>query len=160
MRIGIGYDVHRLQPGRPLILGGVNIPHSYGLLGHSDADVLAHAIGDALLGAAALGDLGCYFPDDDQQYAGADSIGLLSEIGVLVKKAGYYTVNVDSTIVAQQPRLSPYINDMRQNIAAALQIDTGSVSVKATTTEQLGFEGRELGIGAQAVVLIDKLPDK
>lgn len=160
MRIGIGYDVHRLQPGRPLILGGVNIPHSCGLLGHSDADVLAHAIGDALLGAAALGDLGCHFPDDDPQYAGADSIGLLSQIGVLVKKAGYYTINVDSTVVAQQPRLSPYIKDMRKNIADALQIDPGCVSVKATTTEQLGFEGRELGIGAQAVVLIDQLPDK
>lgn len=160
MRIGIGYDVHRLQTGRPLILGGVNIPHNYGLLGHSDADVLAHAIGDALLGAAALGDLGRYFPDDDQQYAGADSIDLLSQIDALVKNAGYYTVNVDSTVVAQQPRLFPYINDMRENIAAALQIDPDCVSVKATTTEQLGFEGRELGIGAQAVVLIDKLPAK
>lgn len=159
MRIGIGYDVHRLQTGRRLILGGVDIPHSQGLLGHSDADVLAHAIGDALLGAAALGDLGRHFPDDDQRFKDANSLGLLTAIVTLLQQAGYQILNVDSTIVAQAPRLAPYIGSMCSNIAAALHIQVGQVSVKATTTEQLGFEGRQEGISAQAVVLIEKISD-
>lgn len=157
MRIGIGYDVHRLQPGRKLILGGVDIPHPAGLLGHSDADVLAHAIGDALLGAAALGDLGRHFPDGDEQYRDADSIKLLARIGELIRQAGYTVVNIDSIIVAQQPRLAPYIAAMRQQIAAALHLDVEQISVKATTTEKLGFEGRQEGIAAQASVLLDSI---
>lgn len=159
MRIGIGYDVHRLQTGRRLILGGVDIPHSQGLLGHSDADVLAHAIGDALLGAAALGDLGRHFPDDDQRFKDANSLDLLTAIVTLLQQAGYQILNVDSTIVAQAPRLAPYIGSMCSNIATALHLQVGQVSVKATTTEQLGFEGRQEGISAQAVVLIEKISD-
>lgn len=155
IRIGIGYDVHALKPGRKLILGGVNIPYEMGLLGHSDADVLAHAVGDALLGAAALGDLGKIFPDHDEQYRDADSLVLLAQIGSLIKQAGYRIINIDSTVVAQAPRLAPYIEDMRLNVAAALHMQIGQVSVKATTTEKLGFEGRREGISAQAVVLID-----
>lgn len=159
MRIGIGYDVHRLQSGRQLILGGVNIPHSTGLLGHSDADVLCHAIGDALLGAAALGDLGHHFPDHDERFKDADSLDLLASIDVLLQQAGYKIINIDSVIAAQAPRLAPFIESMRTNIAAALQISAQQVSVKATTTEKLGFEGRQEGISAQAIVLIEKIAD-
>lgn len=157
MRIGIGYDVHRLESGRKLILGGVDIPHSAGLLGHSDADVLAHAIGDALLGAAALGDLGHHFPDTDERYKDADSLDLLAQIGQLLQQEGYRIVNIDSTIAAQAPRLAPYIAKMRTNIAAALDLQAGQVSVKATTTEGLGFAGRQEGISAQAIVLIEEI---
>ncbi|HOB11918.1 MAG TPA: 2-C-methyl-D-erythritol 2,4-cyclodiphosphate synthase [Syntrophomonadaceae bacterium] len=157
MRIGIGYDVHPLEAGRKLVLGGVEIPHSVGLLGHSDADVLAHAVGDALLGAAALGDLGYHFPDTDESYKDADSLELLAEIGQLLQQAGYQVVNIDSTIAAQAPRLAPYIDKMRANIAAALHLQVGQVSVKATTTERLGFVGRQEGISAQAVVLIEQI---
>jgi len=157
MRIGIGYDVHPLEAGRKLVLGGVEIPHSVGLLGHSDADVLAHAVGDALLGAAVLGDLGYHFPDTDESYKDADSLELLAEIGQLLQQAGYQVVNIDSTIAAQAPRLAPYIDKMRANIAAALHLQVGQVSVKATTTERLGFVGRQEGISAQAVVLIEQI---
>ncbi|HQA49482.1 MAG: 2-C-methyl-D-erythritol 2,4-cyclodiphosphate synthase [Syntrophomonadaceae bacterium] len=159
MRIGIGYDVHRLQSGRKLVLGGVIIPHPTGLLGHSDADVLSHAVGDALLGAAALGDLGQHFPDNDERFKDANSLDLLASISALLKQAGYKVINIDSVIVAQAPRLAPYIPSMRSNIAAALGISTEQVSVKATTTEKLGFEGRQEGISAQAIVLIEENAD-
>lgn len=155
MRIGSGFDVHRLQAGRKLILGGVDIPHTQGLLGHSDADVLVHAICDALLGAAALGDIGKHFPDTDNQYKNISSLYLLDKVKDLLDKAGFLIVNIDSTIVAQKPRLAPYIFEMRGNIAAALNINIDQVSVKATTSEKLGFEGREEGISAQAVVLLE-----
>ena len=158
MRIGTGYDVHRLQEGLPLWIGGVRIEHSHGLLGHSDADVLLHAICDALLGAAALGDIGKHFPDTDPQYKGIASIKLLKHVGELLKKNGYTVGNIDSTIVAQLPKMAPHIPQMRQNIAEALGIDVDRVSVKATTTEHLGFEGREEGISAQAVALILEEP--
>lgn len=157
MRIGIGYDVHPLEAGRKLVLGGVEIPHSVGLLGHSDADVLAHAVGDALLGAAALGDLGYHFPDTDERFKDADSLELLAEIGQLLQQAGYQVVNIDSTIAAQAPRLAPYIEKMRANLAAALELQVGQVSVKATTTEKLGFVGRQEGISAQAIVLLEEI---
>ena len=140
-------------------MGGVDIPHSQGLLGYSDADVLAHAIGDALLGAAALGDLGRHFPDDDQRFKDANSLDLLTAIVTLLQESGYQILNVDSTIAAQAPRLAPYIGSMCSNIATALHLQVGQVSVKATTTEQLGFEGRQEGISAQAVVLIEKISD-
>ena len=153
-RIGTGYDVHRLTQGRKLILGGVEIEYELGLLGHSDADVLVHAIMDALLGAAALGDIGKLFPDNDNSYKGADSIELLKKVRAVLSDKSYEVVNIDSTIVAQRPKLSPYIDLMRQKIADALQINIGCVSVKATTTETLGFEGEGLGISAQAVCLI------
>lgn len=156
MRIGTGYDVHRLTPGRKLWLGGVEIAHSMGLLGHSDADVLLHAICDALLGAAALGDIGKHFPDKDPQYKDIDSKILLHNCGELLEREGYRIVNIDSTVVAQQPKVGPYIGQMRETIARTLGIGVGQVSVKATTTEHLGFEGREEGICAQAVVLIDE----
>ncbi len=159
MRIGIGYDVHRLQSGRKLVLGGVIIPHPTGLLGHSDADVLSHAVGDALLGAAALGDLGQHFPDNDERFKDANSLDLLASISALLQQAGYKVINIDSVIVAQAPRLAPYIPSMRSNIAAALGISTEQVSVKATTTEKLGFEGRQEGISAQAIVLIEENAD-
>ncbi|MDD2619235.1 MAG: 2-C-methyl-D-erythritol 2,4-cyclodiphosphate synthase [Syntrophomonadaceae bacterium] len=155
MRIGCGYDVHRLAEGRKLVLGGVQIPHSLGLLGHSDADVLLHAICDALLGAAALGDIGHHFPDSDNQYKNINSMLLLKKVGHKLKEAGYAVVNIDSTIVAQEPRLAPHINGMRANIANTLGLAVQQVNVKATTTEQLGFEGRKEGISAQAIVLID-----
>lgn len=155
-RIGQGYDVHRLTDGRKLVLGGVEIPHSLGLLGHSDADVLCHAISDALLGAAALGDIGQHFPDSDPAYAGADSLLLLQEVTSLLKKKGYTVGNVDSTIVAQRPKLAPYIPFIRSNLAAVMGISEDCVSVKATTEEHLGFTGREEGISAQAVCLICK----
>ncbi|MBR6405927.1 MAG: 2-C-methyl-D-erythritol 2,4-cyclodiphosphate synthase [Lachnospiraceae bacterium] len=154
MRIGTGYDVHRLAEGRDLIIGGVKIPYERGLLGHSDADVLLHAIADALLGAAALGDIGKLFPDSDPKYKGADSRMLLSEVGARIWAAGYRIENVDSTIIAQAPKMAPYHDEMVQNIAAALQIDPSRVSVKATTEEHLGFTGRGEGISAQAVCLL------
>lgn len=156
MRIGIGYDVHKLVADRKLWLGGIEVPHTLGLLGHSDADVLIHAICDALLGAAALGDIGKHFPDKDPQYKGIDSKILLSKCGELLKGNGYHIVNIDSIIVAQQPKVGPYIPQMRQTLADCLGLDVDQVSVKATTTEWLGFEGREEGISAKAVALIDK----
>ncbi len=158
MRIGTGYDVHRLEEGLDMWIGGVKIEHTHGLLGHSDADVLLHAICDALLGAAALGDIGKHFPDTDPQYKGIASIKLLKHVGELLKKNGYTVGNIDSTIVAQRPKMAPHIPQMRQNIAEALGIDVDRVSVKATTTEHLGFEGREEGISAQAVALILEEP--
>ena len=155
MRIGQGYDVHRLVSGRKLILGGVDIPYALGLLGHSDADVLLHAISDALLGAAALGDIGKHFPDTDEKYKGADSLVLLRNVCDLLKNKGYRVINVDSTIIAQAPKLSLYIESMRKNIASALGVDVDFVNVKATTEEKLGFTGTREGIAAQAVCLID-----
>lgn len=155
MRIGTGYDVHRLVAGRKLILGGVEIPYEKGLLGHSDADVLVHAVMDALLGAAALGDIGGHFPDSDPRYEGADSLALLREVCRVLREAGFEPGNVDATIVAQAPKLAPHIPAMRRNIAAAMGLDTSCVSVKATTEERLGFTGEGLGIAAQAAALID-----
>lgn len=155
MRVGSGYDVHRLVEGRKLILGGVEIPHSKGLLGHSDADVLLHAICDALLGAAALGDIGRHFPDSDCQYKDINSLLLLERVGQILKEESYAVINIDSTIVAQEPRLASYIDEMRANIAKTLGLAVKQVNVKATTTEQLGFEGRKEGISAQAIALIE-----
>ena len=155
MRIGQGYDVHRLTVGRKLIIGGMEIPFEMGLDGHSDADVLVHAIMDALLGAAALGDIGKLFPDTDEAYAGADSIKLLQKVGMLLEENGYQIVNIDSTIIAQQPKMRPFIEGMCQNIADALQIQKDQVSVKATTEEGLGFTGRKEGIAATAIALLD-----
>lgn len=155
MRIGEGYDVHRLAADRRLILGGVDIPYEKGLDGHSDADVLAHAIADALLGAAALGDIGKLFPDNDPKYIGADSLVLLSEVVKRVGERGYSIVNVDSTVIAQAPKLAPYIDRMRANLAASMGIPVDLVSVKATTEEHLGFTGRGEGIAAKAVCLIE-----
>jgi 2-C-methyl-D-erythritol 2,4-cyclodiphosphate synthase len=155
MRIGIGYDVHQLVADRPLWLGGVQIPHHLGLLGHSDADVLLHAICDAMLGAAALGDIGKHFPDKDPQYKGIDSKILLRKCSELLQKEGHTIANIDSIVVAQQPKIAPHIPTMRQTIADTLGIEVGQVSVKATTTEHLGFEGREEGISAHAVVLLN-----
>ena len=154
MRIGWGYDVHRMAVGRKLIVGGVNIPFELGLDGHSDADVLVHAIMDALLGAAGLGDIGVVFPDRDARYKGADSIELLKKVGEMLAKKSYRIENIDSTIVAQRPKMRPYIEKMRANIANALGIEVSRVSVKATTEEGLGFTGRGEGMAAQAVVLI------
>ena len=154
IRIGTGYDVHRLAEGLPLWLGGVQVPHTKGLVGHSDADVLLHAICDALLGAAALGDIGKHFPDTDPQYKGISSLILLDHVGKLLKEKGYTVGNIDSTVSAQRPKLSPYIQQMRENIATTLGIEVDKVSVKATTTEKLGFEGREEGISAQSVAII------
>ncbi len=159
MRIGHGFDVHALVAGRKLILGGVEIPHAKGLLGHSDADVLIHAICDACLGAAALGDIGRHFPDTDPRYRGIDSRKLLKEVRTLVEEQGWWVSNLDCTIVAQAPRLAPYIPDMVANIAADLEIATAQVNVKATTTEKLGFAGREEGIAAHAVVLLTTVVD-
>jgi 2-C-methyl-D-erythritol 2,4-cyclodiphosphate synthase len=157
MRIGTGYDVHVLGEGLPLWLGGVQVPHTHGLIGHSDADVLLHAICDALLGAAALGDIGKHFPDTDPQYKGISSLRLLAHVGALLQKHGYRVGNIDSTVAAQRPKLAPHIEQMRRNIADTLGIDIDQVSVKATTTEHLGFEGREEGISAQAVALIEQI---
>lgn len=154
MRIGHGYDVHRLVENRKLILGGVEVPFEKGLLGHSDADVLLHAIADALLGAAAKGDIGKLFPDTDPRYAGADSLGLLREVCGVIQSAGFAIENIDATVLCQAPKLRPYIDTMRQNIAAACAIDPGQVSVKATTEEGLGFTGSGEGIAAHAVVLL------
>ena len=154
MRIGHGYDVHRLVEGRKLILGGVEVPHTLGLLGHSDADVLTHAVMDALLGAAALGDIGRHFPDTDPAYAGADSLKLLDHVVELLEKKGYQVGNVDATILAQKPKLAPYIEKMRDNLAARMKVDPDQVNVKATTEERLGFTGAEEGIAAHAVALL------
>jgi len=156
LRIGHGYDVHRLVAGRALILGGVEIPYELGLDGHSDADVLLHAVMDALLGAAALGDIGQLFPDSDDAYRGASSIALLREVGARLDGAGFAVVNVDATVLAQRPKLAPYRGRMRENIAAALGIDVSQVSVKATTEEGLGFTGRGEGMAAHAVALLEK----
>ena len=156
MRIGHGYDVHKLVENRKLILGGVDIPYDKGLLGHSDADVLTHALMDALLGAAALGDIGGLFPDNDDTYLGADSIELLKKVIALLREHGYVLVNADCTIIAQSPKLKPYIDDMRSTLAEAMGAELDSVSVKATTEEHLGFTGEGLGIAAHAVVLIDR----
>ena len=154
MRIGHGYDVHRLVEGRKLILGGVEVPHTLGLLGHSDADVLTHAVMDALLGAAALGDIGRHFPDTDPAYAGADSLKLLDHVVELLEEKGYQVGNVDATILAQKPKLAPYIEKMRDNLAARMKVEPGQVNVKATTEEKLGFTGAEEGIAAHAVALL------
>ena len=156
MRIGIGYDVHRLTEGRRLILGGVDIPFEKGLLGHSDADVLLHALADALLGAAALGDIGLLFPDTDPAYKGADSLVLLGCVRERLEKEGYTVHNIDAVIVAERPKLRPYIDEMRKNIASCLQMDPSFVSVKATTEEGLGFTGRGEGIAAKAVALLNE----
>ena len=155
IRIGQGYDVHRLKEGRKLIIGGVEIPYEKGLDGHSDADVLLHAIMDALLGAAALGDIGLLFPDTDERFSGADSLQLLQKVKDVLDEKGYSICNIDATVIAQEPKLRPYIDLMRQNIAETLKMDVSQVSVKATTEEHLGFTGRKEGIAAQAVVLID-----
>lgn len=155
MRIGFGYDVHRLVEGRPLILGGVTIDHPVGLDGHSDADVLLHAISDALFGAAAMGDIGSHFPDTDPAFKGADSLELLCETVRRVRAAGFQLVNIDATVSAQAPKLRPYIDTMREHIAQATGLDVGAVSVKATTTERLGFVGTGEGMAAHAVCLIE-----
>ncbi len=160
MRIGTGYDVHRLVEGRKLILGGVDIPYEKGLLGHSDADVLVHAIMDAMLGAAALGDIGLHFPDSDPAYEGADSLSLAGYVSRILEDNGWIIENVDSTVIAQAPKLRPYIDQMRTNIARALRIDVTKVSVKATTEEHLGFTGRGEGISAQAAALLTASPQQ
>lgn len=157
MRIGHGYDVHRLTPGRELILGGVRIEYPLGLLGHSDADVLTHAVMDALLGAAALGDIGGHFPDTDERYRGADSLRLAAEVARILASDGWRIENIDATVLAQKPKLAPHIPLMRQNLAAALGIDSSRVSVKATTEEGLGFTGSGDGIAANAVCLIERI---
>lgn len=157
MRIGNGYDVHKLVENRRLILGGVDIPYEKGLLGHSDADVLVHAIMDALVGACALGDIGKLFPDTDAKFKDISSILLLKEVAKVLKRGNYTIINIDSIVVAQAPKLAPHINEMRQNIADALEMDLDTVSVKATTTEKLGFEGRGEGISSYAVCLVEKL---
>jgi 2-C-methyl-D-erythritol 2,4-cyclodiphosphate synthase len=157
MRIGHGYDVHRLVPDRKLILGGVEIPHETGLLGHSDADVLVHAVMDALLGAAAMGDIGKLFPDNDPAYKGADSMRLAEEVVAKITEAGWRVGNVDVTVIAQAPKLAPHIAQMRTNLAAVLQVDLSQVNVKATTEEKLGFTGEKLGIAAHAVCLLESL---
>jgi 2-C-methyl-D-erythritol 2,4-cyclodiphosphate synthase len=154
LRIGLGADVHALVAGRKLILGGVDIPHELGLLGHSDADVLAHAVADALLGAARAGDIGKLFPDTDPAYAGADSLVLLSQVAAYVRERGLVILDVDCVIVAQEPKLSPYRDEMRANLARAMAIDVDNVGVKATTSEHMGFEGRQEGISAEAVALL------
>lgn len=155
MRIGHGYDVHKLVEGRKLILGGVDIPYEKGLLGHSDADVLLHAISDSLLGAAALGDIGKLFPDNDPQYEGADSLVLLQRVYEAVKEKGYEVGNIDATVLAQRPKLRPYIDTMRENIAKALGVDVDRISVKATTEEGLGFTGKGEGIAAHCITLLN-----
>lgn len=156
IRVGYGYDVHKLVEGRKLILGGVDIPHTVGLLGHSDADVLLHSISDALLGAAAMGDIGCLFPDNDEKYKGADSLVLLTEVVKAIEGEGWHIVNIDSTVAAQSPKLRPYIDEMRENIASACGLEVSCVSVKATTEEGLGFTGRKEGISACTVCLIER----
>ncbi|MFC6387321.1 2-C-methyl-D-erythritol 2,4-cyclodiphosphate synthase [Sporolactobacillus kofuensis] len=159
MRIGHGFDVHQFAENRKLIIGGVTIPYDLGLVGHSDADVLLHAISDALLGAVAEGDIGKHFPDTDQTYKDADSKKLLEEVVAIVRSKGYEISNVDSVVIAQKPKLAPYISDMCQTIAAILQIDTGQVNVKATTTEKLGFTGRGEGVAAEAICLLEKVEE-
>ena len=155
MRVGMGYDVHRLVEDRKLIIGGVDIPYEKGLLGHSDADVLLHAVMDALLGAAALGDIGRHFPDTDERYKGADSMKLLSEVKRMLEEKLYVIENIDATVIAQRPKLAPYIEQMRENIANCLCIEKDRVNIKATTEEKLGFTGEGLGISSQAVCLIE-----
>ena len=157
MRVGLGYDVHRLVPERKLILGGVEIPNELGLLGHSDADVLLHAIMDSLLGAAALGDIGKHFPDTDEKYRGASSIALLKEVGLLISKKGYEISNIDATIIAQKPKMAPHIIKMRENIALTLDIPIDNINIKATTEEGLGFTGECLGISAQSICLLNRV---
>ena len=157
MRIGHGYDVHKLVEGRDLIVGGVHIPYEKGLLGHSDADVLLHAVSDALLGAAAMGDIGGMFPDNDPEYLGADSLVLLRQVFQRLRDNGYSVINVDCTVIAQKPKMKPYIPEMRMNIAAALSTEVENISVKATTEEEMGFTGRGEGISAHCVCLIDKV---
>jgi len=159
IRIGIGYDLHRLAKGRPLILGGVDIPHTKGLIGHSDADGLAHAIIDALLGAAALGNIGQHFPDSEDQFKDADSLLLLKDVVGMVRHAGYAVVNVDANIIAQEPRFGPYIDAMRNNLAACLGVARDRVSVKAKSNERMGPEGRGQAVRTEAVVLIERLDD-
>ncbi len=159
MRIGTGYDVHKLVEGRDLIIGGVKIEHTLGLLGHSDADVLLHAIADAVLGAAGLKDIGAHFPDTDPKYKGADSMKLLEEVRELVMDKGYVVGNVDATVIAQKPKLRPYIEQMEENVAKCLGIDVEQVNIKATTEEHLGFTGREEGISSQAVCLLYEFYD-
>lgn len=156
MRIGLGYDVHKLVEGRPLIIGGVNVPHEKGLLGHSDADVLIHAIMDGILGALALGDIGKHFPDTDEKYKGADSMKLLECVNDLINEKGYEINNIDSIIVAQSPKMAPYIEQMRRNIATVLNTDIDNISVKATTEEGLGFTGKKQGISSQSICLLNK----
>jgi 2-C-methyl-D-erythritol 2,4-cyclodiphosphate synthase len=160
MRVGMGYDVHRLAEGRNLILGGVAIPYEKGLLGHSDADVLLHAIMDALLGAAALGDIGKHFPDTDPAYEGISSIKLLDHVGELLEEEGYLIENIDATIIAQRPKMRDYVDDMRKNIAASLGIELSQINVKATTEEGLGFTGEGQGISAQAICSISSIYDQ
>ena len=157
MRIGMGYDVHKLVEGRDLIIGGVTIPYEKGLLGHSDADVLLHAISDALLGAAALGDIGKHFPDSDPAYKGISSLLLLKKVGELIAEQGFFIENIDATIIAQKPKMAPYLQEMRENIAGVLQIDVSQVNVKATTEEGLGFTGAGEGIASQAVCLLENV---
>lgn len=159
MRIGTGYDVHKLVEGRDLIIGGVKIEHTLGLLGHSDADVLLHAIADAVLGAAGLKDIGAHFPDTDPKYKGADSMKLLEQVRELVMDKGYVVGNVDATVIAQKPKLRPYIEQMEENVARCLGIDVDQVNIKATTEEHLGFTGREEGISSQAVCLLYEFYD-
>lgn len=156
MRVGMGYDVHRLVPDRPLILGGVKIDYELGLLGHSDADCLLHAIMDALLGAAAMGDIGKHFPDTDEKYKGADSAVLMKEVGRMLAEAGFRVGNIDATIIAQKPKMAPHIESMRKRIAEVLGIDISRINVKATTEEGLGFTGEGLGISCQAIALLEE----
>ncbi len=155
MRIGMGYDVHKLVDNRPLIIGGVNIPYEKGLLGHSDADVLAHAIMDSILGAAGLGDIGKHFPDTDQQFKGADSIKLMEQVAKLIDKENMLIGNIDATIIAQRPKMLPYIEQMKENIAKALSVDVKQINIKATTEEGLGFTGEGLGISSQSICLLE-----
>lgn len=157
MRIGIGYDVHKLVENRHLIIGGVNVPHEKGLLGHSDADVLTHAVMDSILGALALGDIGKHFPDNDERFKGADSIKLLQYVNNLIKEKGYKVNNIDCTIIAQSPKMAPHIQSMRENFAKALDTDIDSINVKATTEEGLGFTGSKEGIAAQSVCTVVKV---
>ncbi|CED99967.1 2-C-methyl-D-erythritol 2,4-cyclodiphosphate synthase [Caldifermentibacillus hisashii] len=157
LRVGQGYDVHQLVAGRPLIIGGVHIPYEKGLLGHSDADVLLHAVTDACLGAVGLGDIGSYFPDNDDAYKNANSAVLLKNVWEMIKDKGYLLVNIDATIIAQKPKMAPYIELMKTNIAAILEAEREQINVKATTTEKLGFTGREEGIASLAVVLLEKV---
>jgi len=159
MRVGLGYDVHAFAEGRPLIIGGVTVPHSRGLDGHSDADVLAHALSDAILGAVRAGDIGQHFPDTDVSFSGADSLALLSHVGTLMAERGFSLEDADCVIVAQEPKLSPFRDEMRSNLARALSVPVDCIGLKATTTEHLGFEGRGEGIGAHAVVLLRQTKD-
>jgi len=158
IRIGHGYDVHQLTEGRRLIIGGVDIPHSLGLLGHSDADVLTHAVMDAMLGALALGDIGQHFPDSDPRYSGADSLVLLRYVNSLIQKQGWQLGNLDATVLAQKPKLAPFIEQMRKNFCAVIGCSMNQISIKATTEEKLGFTGQELGIAAHCVILLEEIP--